>query len=424
MNKTPSIQKDARRRLRRDDLLKLAFSSLGANKLRTSLTVLGVAIGVFSVVGVMTALSAIGQSIEGGLSFLGANVFHIQREPAIQFGGQRADWRRRPPITPRQGQQFKELLEAEHGIPVTLVAEDRGERIKYQDKQTSPRITIVGTNEYFLTSNKYELEYGRFLNEADVEFNRSVIVIGHEVEQDLFPAEFPIGKTIIAHGGRYEVVGVLRKRGEIFGQSMDGIVIIPFPRFVQHNWHSRRSMGISVQAPGAAEIGTYEDLAIGYMRIVRGLKPEDSNDFELTSNDSLKEAFGQIARVVGTGGLLISAIALLCSGVGIMNIMLVSVTERTREIGVRKSLGARQWDILSQFLIESVILCQFGAAVGIALGVIAGNVVATFMNVSAIVPMNWVAIAVVVCTVIGVGFGFYPALRAARLNPVEALRYE
>jgi putative ABC transport system permease protein len=424
MSKKHPASPTTRRTLRRDDLIKLALSSLGANKLRTSLTVLGVAIGVFSVVGVMTALSAINQSIEGGLSFLGANVFQIQREPAIQFGGQRADWRRRPPITPREAQQFKEMMEEEHGIPVTLVAQDGGERIKYKENQTSPRITIFGTNEYFLTSNKYELEYGRFINAADVEFNRAVIVIGHEVEQELFPAEYPIGKTIIADGSRYEVVGVLKKRGEIFGQSMDGLVVIPFPRFVQNNWHPRRSMGLSVQAPGAAEVDTYQDIAIGYMRIVRGLKPEDGNDFELTSNDSLKEAFGKIARVVGTGGLLISAIALLCSGVGIMNIMLVSVTERTREIGVRKSLGARQWDILNQFLIESVVLCQMGAAVGILLGVVAGNVVAAFMNVSAIVPFNWVAIAVAVCCVIGVGFGFYPALRAARLNPVEALRYE
>ncbi|MEQ9824535.1 MAG: ABC transporter permease [Puniceicoccaceae bacterium] len=410
-------------RLRRNDMLRLAFSSLGANKLRTGLTVMGVAIGVFSVVGVMTALSAIGQSIEGGLSFLGANVFQIQREPAIQFGGGRAEWWRRPRIQPRQAQEFKDLME-QHGIPVTLVAQDGGERVKYKDKLTSPRITLVGTNEHFLNSNKYELNYGRNLNDSDLEFNRPVIVIGQEIEEELFPAEHPIGKSIIVDGGRYEVIGVLKERGDIFGQSMDGLVLIPLPRFVANNWNRWRSMNMSVQAPSAAQLEEYQDIAIGYMRIVRGLEPEDANDFEITSNDALKEAFGNIARIVGTGGLLISAIALLCSGVGIMNIMLVSVTERTREIGVRKSLGARRWDILNQFLIESVVLCQMGAAVGIFIGVLAGNIVASMMNVDVIVPWNWIGIAVIVCSVIGIGFGFYPALRAARLNPVDALRYE
>lgn len=412
-----------RRRLRKDDLLKLALSSLGANKLRTGLTILGVSIGVFSVVGVMTALSAINQSIEGGLSFLGANVFQIQREPAIQFGGGRAEWWKRPRIQPRQAQEFKELME-EQGIPVTLLAYDGGERAKYKDKKTSPRITVVGTNEHYLNSNKYELNYGRNLNNSDLEFNRPVMVIGQELEEELFPAEHPIGKSVMIRGNRYEVVGVLKERGDIFGQSMDGMALIPITRFVAQNWNRHRSMNMSVQAPDAGKVDEYQDIAIGKMRLARGLEPEDSNDFEITSNDALKEAFGNIARIVGTGGLMISAIALLCSGIGIMNIMLVSVTERTREIGVRKSLGARKWDILNQFLIESVFLSELGAAVGIFMGVIVGNVVASLMHVNVIIPWNWILIAVFVCSAIGVGFGFYPALRAAKLRPVDALRYE
>ena len=409
--------------IRKNDLLKLALSSLGANKLRTSLTILGVAIGVFSVVGVMTALSAIGQSIEGGLSFLGANVFQIQREPAIQFGGHEAAWHRRPRIQPRQAQEFKELM-GEQGIPVTLLAYDGGERVKYKDKMTSPRITVVGTNEHYLNSNKYELNYGRNLNDSDLEFNRPVIVIGQEIEEELFPAEYPIGKSVVVDGDRYEVVGVLKERGDIFGQSMDGMVLIPITRFVASNWNRWRSMNMSVQAPNAAVVDEYQDIAVGYMRMARGLEPEDENDFEITSNDALKEAFGKIARIVGTGGLMISAIALLCSGIGIMNIMLVSVTERTREIGVRKSLGARRWDILNQFLIESVFLSELGAAVGIFFGVVVGNIVANMMHVNVIVPWNWIVIAVMVCSGIGIGFGFYPAMRAAQLNPVDALRYE
>lgn len=412
-----------RRGIRKADLLKLALGSLGANKLRTGLTILGVSIGVFSVVGVMTALSAMRVSIDSGLSFLGANVFEVQRRPSIQFGGHDAAWRKRPTIKPRQAMEFKEMME-EEGIIVSLIAYDGGERVTYRDKKTSPRITIVGTNENYLSTNKFNLNYGRNLTGADIEFNRPVVVIGREVEKELFPHEDPIGKMVVVRSGRYEVVGVLEERGSIFGQSMDNFVIVPVTRFVAQNWNRHRSMQLSVQSPSAEEMENTQDLAIGKMRLIRGLEPEDPNNFEISSNDSLQEAFGRIATVVGTGGLIISAIALLCSGIGIMNIMLVSVTERTREIGVRKSLGAKRFDIMSQFLIESVVLSEIGATLGIILGIIVGNLVAVQMNVSMIIPWNWILIAVVVCSAIGIGFGLYPAWRAARLNPVDALRYE
>jgi putative ABC transport system permease protein len=423
MNKRNHSQEIRRPSIRPSDLLGLALSSLGANKLRTGLTILGVAIGVFSVVGVMTALSAIGSSIEGGLSFLGANVFQIQREPAIQIGGGNQEWRRRPRIQPRQAMDFKQSME-EEGVLVTLTAYDGGERVRYQDRITSPRITIVGTNENYLVTNGYNLDYGRNLTTADIEFNRPVVVIGWEIEQELFPNENPIGQSVIMNNDRYEVVGVLEKRGSLFGQNLDNIVLIPIPRFVRTNWNNWRSMEISVQAPSADLVAETQDLAIGKFRLVRELPPEKPNDFEVTSNDALQEAFGKIAAVVGTGGLLISAIALLCSGIGIMNIMLVSVTERTREIGIRKSLGARRKDVLFQFLIESVFLSELGAAVGILLGFLVGNVIAVQMNVDMIIPWNWMIIAVVICSGIGIGFGLYPAWRAARLSPVEALRYE
>lgn len=405
------------------DLFALAGGALSANRLRSGLTILGVAIGVFSVVGVMTALSAIGQSIDSGLSFLGANVFQIQREPAIQFGGGEAEWWKRPRITPRQAMEFKELME-EAGIVVTIAEYDGGERARYEDKRTQPRVTVVGTNENWPTTNKFDIEYGRNLTAADIEFNRPVCLIGKGLEQELFPNEDPIGKVIILDDDRYTVVGVLASKGEIFGQSMDNFGVIPVTRFVAANWHHWRSMDIAVQSPSAEAMARTQDLAIGSMRLVRGLEPEDPNDFDITSNDSLQEAFAEIARVVGTGGLLISAIALLCSGIGIMNIMLVSVTERTREIGVRKSIGARKRDVLIQFLIESVFLSEIGAAIGIMLGFIVGNYVAGQMGVSMIVPWFWMMVAVLTCSAIGIGFGLYPAWRAANLNPVEALRYE
>ncbi|MEX0330812.1 MAG: ABC transporter permease [Puniceicoccaceae bacterium] len=410
-------------KLQLSDLLDLSARALGANKLRSGLTILGITIGVFSVVGVMTALSAIRQSIDTGLSIFAANVFEISKYPAIRMDDTWRKYRNRPSITPRQALEFAQRM-APEGLPVTVYATDGGERVRYESNRTSPNIRICGANENFLLTHKYDLAYGRNINESDLEFNRPVIVIGHAIEQELFPTENPIGKSVVADDNRYTIVGVLKERGKLFGNSMDNLVIIPVTRFVANNWNHRRSMDVSVMASSAVEMGNAQDTAIGYFRQVRGLEPEEENDFEIFSNDSLQEAFARIARVVGTGGLLISAIALLCAGVGIMNIMLVSVTERTREIGLRKSIGARKRDILRQFLLEAIALSLLGGFGGIVLGWVVGNMVAAQMNVPMIIPWFWIGIALSVCTGIGVGFGFFPAWRAAQLEPVEALRYE
>jgi putative ABC transport system permease protein len=410
-------------KLQLHDLLDLSARALGANKLRSGLTILGITIGVFSVVGVMTALSAIRQSIDTGLSVFAANVFEISKYPAIQFEGGRSKYRSRPNIQPRQAMEFAERMQ-EDGVPVTIYGVDHGERVRFQDRKTSPNNAIFGTNENFLLTNKYDIAYGRNLTQSDLEFNRAVIVLGADIAEEIFPDQDPLGKVVVADDNRYSVIGVLERRGKLFGSSMDNIVLIPVNRFVANNWNWRRSMDISILAPSAAEMSATQDRAIGHFRQVRGLEPEQENDFEIYSNDSLQAAFAEIAKVIGTGGLLISAIALLCAGVGIMNIMLVSVTERTREIGLRKSIGARKRDILLQFLLEAVALSLLGGFAGIVLGWVLGNLVAAQMQVPMIIPWLWIGVALGVCTAIGVGFGFFPAYRAAQLKPVEALRYE
>lgn len=409
--------------MRLDDLLALAAGSLRSNLLRSSLTILGVSIGVFSVVGVMTALSAIRQSVDEALSMFGSNVMEISREPTLQLEGPGFRRRRSPVITPREGEAFKRFMDAS-GIVTTLSAKDSGERIVYGSLRTNRNKEIIGTNENFLLTNKYELAYGRNLTASDIEFNRPVIVLGSSVQDELFPAEDPLGKIVVADGSRYTVIGVLKERGKVFGQSKDEIVLIPYPRFVANNWNRRRSMNIAFQAPSAEEMAATEDAAIGAMRLVRGLEPEDVNNFEITSNEALQAMFAKFARLFGIGGLAISGVALVCAGVGIMAIMLVSVTERTREIGVRKSLGARKKNILFQFLFEAVFLSEAGAVVGIIGGMLVGNIIAGLMNASMIIPWLWMFVAVVVCSVIGVGFGLYPAWQAANLKPVDALRYE
>jgi putative ABC transport system permease protein len=410
-------------KLKGSDLLAMATRALGTNKLRSGLTVLGVTIGVFSVVGVMTALSAVRQSIDQGLSFFAANVFEISKNPPIRFDDGRAGWRRRPNIDPRQAMEFANRM-AEVGIPVTIYGIDGAELVRFEDRRTSRNIQVIGTNENYLLTNKFDLALGRNISPTDIEFNRPVIVIGSAVKDALFYDQDPIGREVIADDNRYTVVGVLASRGKLFGDSMDNRVLVPVTRWVANNWGPWRSMDLAVLAPSTDSISEIQDIAIGHFRQIRGLEPEEENNFELFSNDSLQEAFGKIAIIIGTGGLLISAIALLCAGVGIMNIMLVSVTERTREIGLRKSIGARQRDILLQFLIEAIALSLAGGMIGILVGFATGNAVAKLMNVPMIIPWFWISTALTICTIIGVCFGFFPALRASRLKPIEAMRFE
>ena len=410
-------------KLQYSDLLALSTRALGTNKLRSGLTILGITIGVFSVVGVMTALSAVRQSIDTSLSVFAPNVFEISKYPALQFEDRRSSWRRRPNITPRQATEFAQRMN-EMGLPVTIYSTNRGELVRFEDRSTAANNTIFGTNEHFPLTHKYEIAHGRNISTADLEFNRPVAVLGADIAEELFPDQDPLGKLVSTRNGRYTVVGVLERRGSLFGNSMDNILLIPITRFVMSDWSWRRSMDISVMAPDPTRMSLAEDTAIGQFRQVRGLEPEEANDFEVYSNDSMQDAFAEIAQVVGIGGLLISAIALVCAGVGIMNIMLVSVTERTREIGLRKSIGARKRDILLQFLLEAIALSLLGGFAGIVLGWVIGNFVAAQMNVPMIIPWFWIGTAIAVCSAIGITFGFFPAWRAAQMRPVEALRYE
>jgi putative ABC transport system permease protein len=411
-------------RIQPTDLLQLAFQSLGANKLRSSLTMLGITIGMFSVVGVMTALSAVRISIDSGLSFLGTHVFQIRKDPARMFidGGDRSWWRR-PNITLRESLQFSREM-GEHGYPTSLIISRRGQRARFEDRTTSPRIEIAGTNEHFLTTQKYEISYGRNLVDSDIEFNRPVAVIGPEIEDALFPDESPLDRSIVLGREKYTVIGVLKPRGMLFGRSLDNLALVPVTRFSAQGISRWQSLQVSVQAPSAEGMQEAMDSAIATFRGIRGLGPGVENNFEIVSNESLQASFAEIANYVSIGGLIISAIALVCAGIGIMNIMLVSVTERTREIGLRKSVGARRRDILIQFLLEAVFLSLLGGLGGILLGWGAGNGVAVWMGVQMIVPWFWILTALLICSAIGIGFGFFPALRAARLAPIEALRYE
>ena len=402
----------------------MGLASLNANKLRSSLTMLGIAIGVFSVVSVMTALSAVRSSIDKGLEVFGEGVFEVRKTPAVLVNDGWWSYRHRPKIDYRQARRFKLLLESESAAEVCMHLSDSREIARYKDRKTARNLHVIGTNEHYILCFPFELDYGRNLTTEDVEFSRTVTVIGHEVARSLFPNEDPLGKVIAQRGARYLVVGVLKEKGPGFGRNPDRMVMIPITRFLSTNAHYYSSLNLAVKAPSLEEMPAYQDQAIGLLRVVRGLKPEDPNNFEVTSNNAIQDMFDNIALMVGTGGLIISAIALITAGVGVMNIMLVSVTERTQEIGIRKSIGARKLDVLKQFLLEAVFLSEVGGVFGIVMGVITGNFIAWKMEVPMIFPWFWTGVAIITCSAIGIIFGMYPAHKAARLQPVEAFRYE
>ncbi|HEV3149092.1 MAG TPA: ABC transporter permease [Chthoniobacterales bacterium] len=409
------------------EIIAMALNSLGANKLRSALTMIGITIGVFSVISVMTAIGALQNSIENGLSFLGSNIFQFAKYPANMSasGNVKKKYENRRNITYRQALHYYKLMEgsAREICLKSFAYEVKGQAV-YNGVKTTPSLLIVGANRSFLTANAYTLGYGRNLNDEDVDLARSVIVVGKMIEKRLFPHETPIGKVIRVSGHTFTVIGVLAEKGTAFGQSQDDLCIMPITRFFEDFGEAKRTVNIATQAFSVETYNRTLDKAVGAMRIARGLRANQENDFEIYSNDSLKSAFISIAGVVRIGAFVISFIALVAAGIGIMNIMLVSVTERTKEIGVRKSIGARSRDILHQFLTEAVFISEAGGVVGIILGVIGGDLLARWLKVDLIFPFGWAFAGLVVCSAIGIGFGLYPAYRAAALDPIEALRYE
>jgi putative ABC transport system permease protein len=407
------------------EIVRMALGSLGVHKLRSFLTMAGITIGVFSVIGVMTTVSALRGSIESGLSFLGADVFQFSKYPTgIQISGNNWDkYRKRRNITYAQFVRYRQLMEGTSEV-IRMTAWKGGGTAVYGIHHSTPNIQYGGTNEYYLQTNQWSMETGRNFTADDIELGRPVVIIGPTVVRLLFPSESPLGKKIKVADHAYTVIGTFASKGTVFGNDQDEIAVVPITRFLSDNGANNFSLNVATQAPSQLNYNDTIDRAVTAMRIARGLRPGDEDDFDLYSNDSLLATFGKVADMVSAGAFVISAIALLAAGVGIMNIMLVSVTERTKEIGIRKSIGARRANILMQFLLESLALSLAGGLVGILLGIVTGDGLAMMMHASIIFPWGWSALGVAVCSAIGIGFGLYPAIQAAALDPIDALRYE
>lgn len=405
------------------ELIRIAFSTLKANKLRASLTLAGIIIGVFSIIAIMTLLNALQAGIEGGLSELGSNTFQIQKFPAIEMGPQgRSKYRNRPDITYEQGMRLIEKATVYKYISLEDYVYEK--TIKTNKETTNPNNYVGGVLPQYLECNNRTVQFGRFFTETDLMNNSRVAVIGMDIVDRLFPNTNPIGQNIIIDNNEFQVIGVFEKKGEGFGQSNDNFALLPITTMEQIYGKNNRSLNIAVQAESKLTYNETLENIVGVMRSIRKDKPGEPDSFEIFSNESLITQVNSFTQYFKYGAGFISFIAMLAAGIGIMNIMLVSVTERTKEIGIRKAIGAKNGSILTQFLIEAIILCEFGGVIGIILGILTGNLVGMFLSSPVVIPYDWVIIGLVVCSVVGIVFGVYPAYKAARLNPIDALRYE
>ena len=402
----------------------MAMGALAAHKLRTALTLLGVLVGVFSIIVVMTAMRVMQNNIEKEMSQLGSQTFMVQKTPAVYFGGPEGFekyWRRKD-LTLAQGIEVerKATLARAVGIETTFW----NGQIETRYKKTAPNVQLFGETPASFRARNWVLGDGRLLLEMDVDGGRNVCVLGASLAKSVFPRGSAVGERLKIDGINYSVVGVLEPKGGALGGDQDNFAVMPITTGLNRYGRYYRSLTLLVQAPDAAGYDDTVEQVRGILRTARKVPPGKEDDFEIASNDSMISQFNTFTVAVRIGVMVVSSIALLAAGVGIMNIMLVSVTERTREIGIRRAVGAKRRNIMVQFIMEAVVLCEVGGAIGVVLGILGGNATAYFLKLAPVIPVDWIVIGLVICSVVGIVFGTYPAYKAAHLDPIESLRYE
>jgi putative ABC transport system permease protein len=402
----------------------MALDALATNKVRSALTLLGILVGVFSIIVVMTAIRVMQDSVESSLSRLGANTFQVEKWPSMRVGGGERDWQK---YFRRKDLSFEHAQALEENVTrVKSVGVDEGlwsAEVISSYAETNPDVRLRGVTPGTFPGKNWVVEYGRSIMDADVDSNRRVCVIGAPVAKKVFPFGSPLGQTIKFHGITYVVVGVLEDMGSSFGSEQGNFVLIPLTTGLnRYGW--KRSLDLVVQAEDQASFDDVQTQVRGILRTIRKVPPGEEDDFDIVSNDSLITQFRSLTLAVRAGAAAVSSISLIVAGIGIMNIMLVSVTERTREIGVRRAVGAKKKNILLQFIIEAVVLCQIGGIAGVVLGIVGGNVTSILMKLPPSVPLDWALYGLLICSAVGVVFGTYPAYKAAQVSPIDALRYE
>jgi putative ABC transport system permease protein len=408
------------------EIIKLSFQSVRSNLLRSVLTLMIIAFGIMALVGILTAIDSVVFSLSDNLSGLGANSYSIYPKGNAARGNRRGVIQKRgESITYDQAFAFKERFGT--GGKVAVSSDGTGaSTIKYEDEKTNPNVRIKGIDDNYLNVQSYTIEAGRDFSEVEFETGANKAIIGQDIVKSLFGdnPERAIGKDIYVGSLKYKVNGVLKAKGSSMNQSGDRIILVPLVNLKRVYATNKQNYDINVGVYNTTDMDESVSEATGLFRTIRKTPLSQDDDFEIFKSDGLISIIKENTQNLRLGTVVIGLMTLLGAAIGLMNIMLVSVTERTKEIGIAKALGATQQTILRQFLTEAVLICQFGGLVGIFLGVLIGFGVAKAMNGTFHIPWLWMLLGIVTCFIVGIISGWYPAMKAAKMDPIESLRYE
>jgi putative ABC transport system permease protein len=405
--------------------IKISLRSIKSQLLRTVLTVLIIAIGITALVGILTAIDSIKQSINSNFTSMGANTFTVRnREMTVRIGRNGKRPKKFRPFTYEEAITFKNQFNFPSQTSISTMATGTA-TLRYAARKTNPNIQVFGGDENYIATSGYDLEKGRGFSMQEIQYNAHVAIIGSEIRNVLFgPSADPVDQIISIGSAKYKIIGLLKPKGSSMGFGGDKISILPLGNVREYYGKEEMSYIINVlnKSPKQMDIAIGE--ATGLLRKIRKVTLGEENNFEIVKSDSLAGILIDNIKYVTWAATIIGMITLIGAAIGLMNIMLVSVTERTREIGIRKSLGATREIIKRQFLVEAIVICQLGGFLGIVLGILIGNVISFFVGSGFIIPWVWIISGVVICLVVGLAAGLYPAIKASKLDPIEALRFE
>ena len=418
------------------DTLRLAWNTVKAQRLRTGITVAIIAFGIMALVGIITAIEAMNKSLRESFSTMGANAFSIRfKERRVQFGGgevKKTDKRKKAKksnqgkiITYEQARMFKQRFDYPAFVAIGLNG-PRSQTVFYESKKTNPTVTVNGGDENYLLLNGYEIEYGRNLNKLDVESGRNVAIIGSDVAEKFFSGrkEKALEQVIRVGSNKYRIIGIMKEKGSSAFLQMDNVIVTSYNNIRRLYTNPNQSFSLAIQVNDMRNMEPAIGEAEGVFRPIRGLGITEDNNFYVDKSDSIAETFIKLLSTISAAAGAIGFITLLGAAIGLMNIMLVAVSERTREVGLIKALGARKNNIRYQFLFESIFISMLGAAIGIFLGVLVGNLVGMLLDTGFLIPWGVVFSGIIICSIVGLAAGLYPAWKASKLDPIVALRYE